>query len=67
MYAGEVGVPRLLRLCKKYGIIATWFIPGECVMYLSSYVFFMCRVLRTQLEDSQRRWQPFATLDMKCV
>ncbi|TFK34011.1 glycoside hydrolase/deacetylase [Crucibulum laeve] len=29
MYAGEVGVPRLLRLFKKYGITTTWFIPGH--------------------------------------
>ncbi|THG99414.1 hypothetical protein EW145_g7273, partial [Phellinidium pouzarii] len=29
MYAGEVGVPRLLKLMKKYDIKATWFIPGE--------------------------------------
>ena len=28
MYAGEVGVPRLLRLFDKYNIKATWFIPG---------------------------------------
>ncbi|KAF8184474.1 glycoside hydrolase/deacetylase [Pholiota molesta] len=29
MYAGEVGVPRLLKLFKKYGIRTTWFIPEE--------------------------------------
>ncbi|KJA19609.1 hypothetical protein HYPSUDRAFT_89342 [Hypholoma sublateritium FD-334 SS-4] len=29
MYAGEVGVPRLLKLFKKYGIQTTWFIPGH--------------------------------------
>ena len=28
MYAGEVGIPRLLKLFRKYGIKATWFIPG---------------------------------------
>ena len=28
MYAGEVGVPRLLKLFNKYNIKATWFIPG---------------------------------------
>jgi peptidoglycan/xylan/chitin deacetylase (PgdA/CDA1 family) len=28
MYAGEVGVPRLLKLFEKYGIKTTWFIPG---------------------------------------
>ncbi|KAH0836861.1 carbohydrate esterase family 4 protein [Lanmaoa asiatica] len=29
MYAGEVGVPRLLKLFKKYGITTSWFIPGH--------------------------------------
>ncbi|KAI0032928.1 glycoside hydrolase/deacetylase [Vararia minispora EC-137] len=29
MYAGEVGVPRLLKLFKKYDITTTWFIPGH--------------------------------------
>ncbi|KAF9558328.1 glycoside hydrolase/deacetylase [Agrocybe pediades] len=29
MYAGEVGVPRLLKLFSKYGIKTTWFIPGH--------------------------------------
>ncbi|PAV17718.1 glycoside hydrolase deacetylase [Pyrrhoderma noxium] len=29
MYAGEVGVPRLLKLFKKYNITTTWFIPGH--------------------------------------
>ncbi|KAF9235749.1 glycoside hydrolase/deacetylase [Melanogaster broomeanus] len=29
MFAGEVGVPRLLKLFKKYGIKTTWFIPGH--------------------------------------
>ncbi|KAH7890930.1 carbohydrate esterase family 4 protein [Phlebopus sp. FC_14] len=29
MYAGEVGVPRLLKLFEKYGIKTTWFIPGH--------------------------------------
>ncbi|KAG2075511.1 carbohydrate esterase family 4 protein [Suillus decipiens] len=29
MYAGEVGVPRLLKLFDKYGIKTTWFIPGH--------------------------------------
>ncbi|KAI0684434.1 glycoside hydrolase/deacetylase [Earliella scabrosa] len=31
MYAGEVGVPRLLKLFDKYNIKATWFIPGHSV------------------------------------
>ena len=29
MWAGEVGVPRLLNLFKKYDIQMTWFIPGH--------------------------------------
>ena len=29
IYAGEVGVPRLLKLFKKYEIKTTWFIPGK--------------------------------------
>lgn len=28
MYAGEVGVPRLLKLFAKYDMKTTWFIPG---------------------------------------
>lgn len=29
MFAGEVGVPRLLKLFNKYQIKTTWFIPGN--------------------------------------
>ncbi|KAG7097468.1 hypothetical protein E1B28_004811 [Marasmius oreades] len=29
VFAGEVGVPRLLKLFKKYDIKTTWFIPGH--------------------------------------
>jgi len=29
MYAGEVGVPRLLKLFDKYKMKTTWFIPGQ--------------------------------------
>ena len=29
MFAGEVGVPRLLKLFAKYKLRTTWFIPGE--------------------------------------
>lgn len=28
MFAGEVGVPRLLKLFDKYKIKTTWFVPG---------------------------------------
>jgi peptidoglycan/xylan/chitin deacetylase (PgdA/CDA1 family) len=29
MFAGEVGIPRLLKCFKKYGIQTTWFLPGH--------------------------------------
>lgn len=29
MHAGEVGVPRLLKLFQKHGLTTTWFIPGH--------------------------------------
>lgn len=32
LYAGEVGVPRLLKLFEKYKIKTTWFIPGESTL-----------------------------------
>lgn len=47
MYAGEVGVPRLLKLFKKYGITTSWFIPGECVTWTSFRVCLIHGVLRT--------------------
>ncbi len=28
LFAGEVGIPRLLKLFKKYHLPATWFAPG---------------------------------------
>ncbi|KAM5542437.1 hypothetical protein V8D89_003896 [Ganoderma adspersum] len=31
MYAGEVGIPRLLKLFAKYDIKTTWFIPGHSI------------------------------------
>lgn len=31
LFAGEVGVPRLLKLFERYGITATWFVPGHSV------------------------------------
>jgi peptidoglycan/xylan/chitin deacetylase (PgdA/CDA1 family) len=31
IFAGEIGVPRLLKLFKKYNIYATWFIPGHSI------------------------------------
>ena len=31
MFAGEVGVPRLLQLLDRFGIKATWFIPGHSI------------------------------------
>jgi peptidoglycan/xylan/chitin deacetylase (PgdA/CDA1 family) len=29
LFAGEIGVPRLLALFERYGIKATWFVPGH--------------------------------------
>ncbi|RSH77842.1 uncharacterized protein EHS24_002903 [Apiotrichum porosum] len=29
MWAGEVGIPRLLALFKKFGITTTWYVPGH--------------------------------------
>jgi peptidoglycan-N-acetylglucosamine deacetylase len=31
LFAGEVGVPRLLKLFDKYGLKTTWFIPGHSI------------------------------------
>lgn len=31
MFAGEVGVPRLLRLFQKYGLRTSWFVPGHSI------------------------------------
>ena len=31
LFAGEIGVPRLLRLFEKYGIKTSWFIPGHSI------------------------------------
>ena len=41
MYAGEVGIPRLLKLFRKYDIKATWFIPGAYQPISSTLVGFM--------------------------
>ncbi|PWG61818.1 polysaccharide deacetylase family protein [Spiribacter halobius] len=31
LFAGEVGAPRLLKLFRRYGIRASWFIPGHSI------------------------------------
>ncbi|GAA7722427.1 hypothetical protein JP0162_04760 [Helicobacter pylori] len=31
LFAGEVGIPRLLKLFKKYHLPATWFAPGHSI------------------------------------
>ena len=31
VFAGEVGVPRILRLLERYGIHASWFVPGHSI------------------------------------
>ncbi|KDQ57514.1 hypothetical protein JAAARDRAFT_193830 [Jaapia argillacea MUCL 33604] len=43
MYAGEVGVPRLLKLFDKYQIKATWFIPGMAFHFCSISLFIAAK------------------------
>jgi peptidoglycan/xylan/chitin deacetylase (PgdA/CDA1 family) len=31
MFAGEVGVPRLLELLRRFDLEATWFTPGHSI------------------------------------
>jgi peptidoglycan/xylan/chitin deacetylase (PgdA/CDA1 family) len=31
LFSGEVGGPRLIRLFEKYGLAATWFVPGHSI------------------------------------
>ena len=31
MFSGEIGTPRVLRLFERYGIKASWFIPGHSI------------------------------------
>src|SRR5258708_1576666 len=31
LFAGEVGVPRLVNLFKRFGVKTTWFIPGHSI------------------------------------
>ncbi|NKS63065.1 polysaccharide deacetylase family protein [Rhodococcus hoagii] len=31
LFAGEVGVPRLVKLFEKYGITTSWFVPGHSI------------------------------------
>ena len=31
LFAGEVGMPRLVNLFKRFGIKTTWFIPGHSI------------------------------------
>ena len=31
LFAGEVGMPRLLKLFERYGIKTTWFVPGHSI------------------------------------
>lgn len=38
VFAGEVGIPRLLKLFRKYGIRTTWFIPGHSIETFRSQV-----------------------------
>ena len=36
MFAGKVGVPRLLKPFKEYDIKTTWFIPGRTISSLGT-------------------------------
>ena len=52
MYAGEVGVPRLLRLFERYDIKTTWFIPGRRLISLTMYIqISWIHARRTQPRD----------------
>src|SRR4029434_372692 len=31
LFAGEIGAPRLLELCGRFGIKTSWFIPGHSI------------------------------------
>lgn len=44
IFAGEVGVPRMLKMFKKYGIKATWFIPGHSLETFPE----QCKMIRDQ-------------------
>ena len=71
MYAGEVGVPRLLKLFKKYNITTTWFIPGmmRCNILHTDDLQIVFVPIITQVTASrhfQIRWLPYVMQDMKC-
>lgn len=38
MFAGEVGVPRLLKLFERHGLRTTWFVPGHSIETFPSQV-----------------------------
>lgn len=66
MYAGEVGVPRLLKLFKKYNIKTTWFIPGRLHFLRENP-----RVQSSLWQDivwrhSQSRWPQSETQGTRC-
>jgi peptidoglycan/xylan/chitin deacetylase (PgdA/CDA1 family) len=65
MYAGEVGVWRVLKLLDKYNIKATWFIPGEFKLCYQGFIHtFNVQVI--VWKRSQTRWQLSGMQVMKC-
>lgn len=65
MYAGEVGVWRVLKLLDKYNIKATWFIPGEFEFCYWGFINII-NVQAIAWKRFQKRWQLSGTQVMKC-
>ena len=65
MYAGEVGVPRLLKLFDKYKIKTTWFIPGITFMTVDN-VSCLTILQDIVLRLSQNKWRRYEMLVMRC-
>lgn len=66
MYAGEVGVMRVLKLLGKYNIKATWFIPGEFGLFWGFYTPSILYVQVIAWKRSQKRWPLSGMLAMRC-
>lgn len=67
IFAGEVGVPRLLKLLDKYQIKATWFIPGR-FRQISTMALRNDQTYQvTALRPFQSRWPLFGMLVTKCA
>ena len=71
LYAGEVGVPRLLKLFKKYAMKTTWFIPGmRGIVAIYFCISFSARASvswqDTVWRRSRRKWLQCAMPVTKC-